>query len=145
MGTTEHNPMTSVSTGVGEETRSAPRDGVQPPNGSPGLEAWKSHPLEWLQHHSLQALGENIDWWEVNDREIARQHPDWIGKYVVIASRTPSKILAVADDRWEAVQAALEEGKQSPELLEAARRAELRPGDLVCPFRLGDHWLLLDD
>ena len=145
MSPIKHHSMTSGSTDVGEGARSVPHNDTQPTNGSPGLEAWRSHSIEWLQKQSLQALGENIDWWEVNDREIARQHPDWVGKYVAIASRTPSKILAVSDDRWEAEQAALEEGKQSPELLEAARRAELRPGDLVCAFRLGAHWLLLDE
>ncbi len=145
MGTTGHDSTASESTDVGDEARSVPRDDVQPPNGSPGLEAWNSHPVEWLQKQSLQALGENVEWWDANDREVARQHPEWIGKYVVIACRTPSKILAAADDKWEAEQAALEEGKQSPELLETARQGGLRPGGLVCAFRLGAPWLFLDE
>jgi hypothetical protein len=137
MGTTDHDSMTSDATDISEKDRSAPRDGAQPPNGSAGLEGQNTSSKEWLERESLQAFGQNLEWWEANDRAIAEQHPDWIGKFVVVASRTSSKILGVCEDQLEALQIAA----RSPELVELAHREGLRLGDLTGAFIVGSSFL----
>src|SRR5262249_23185745 len=49
------------------------------------------------------AVGENTAWLEAHEAEILRLHPEWADKYVVVASRTPLKILAVAANRNHAL------------------------------------------
>lgn len=141
MGTMEHNSMPPGARGVGEEARSVPRDDKQLPNGTPGSETHNTDLRKLHERRVLDVLGENKTWWEANDREIARQHPDWIGKYLAIASRTPAKILAVADDPLDAIA----EGTRSSELANVTCPEGLRREELVWAFRLGDNWLWLDD
>jgi hypothetical protein len=85
-----------------------------------------------LEQRSATAMGENTEWLNAHQAEILQEHPDWADKYVAVASGTPSKILAVGDNR----SAVIEQGLQDPELLELARREGLRPGDLLSALLL---------
>jgi hypothetical protein len=79
------------------------------------------------------STGENIAWLEAHEADVLRQHPEWENQYVAVASRTPSKIVAVAARR----AAAVEEGLKSPELLALARQEGMPPGSLLTPLLLG--------
>ena len=77
-------------------------------------------------------MGENTEWLNAQEGEILRQHPDWADKYLAVASRTPSKILAVGERRSEVIG----QGLQSPELLELAAREGLPPGTFLSALLL---------
>jgi hypothetical protein len=74
---------------------------------------------------------------EASEAELLRLHPDWDGQYIAVASRTPSKILAVSPER----HVAFEEGMKSPELLDLARREGMPPGCLLNAMFLGSSWI----
>src|SRR5262245_28340670 len=69
-------------------------------------------------------MSENTEWLRAHEGEILSNHPDWADRYLAVASRTSSKILAAGDER----SAVIETGLQAPELLELARREGLPPG-----------------
>jgi hypothetical protein len=89
-----------------------------------------------MEQRFASAMRENIDWLEAHKDELLRKHPDWADKYVAVASRTPSKILAISEDR----SLALEEGLKSGELLEQAARDGLSSGCLINAMFLGTSW-----
>ena len=137
MGATEHDPAAPVPNITDFGLAAAPRDDTQPLNGAGSPEAQKPHSDEWRDRRFARAMWENTEWVRAHEQEILRDHPDWEDKYVAVAICTPSKILAVSDDR----QAAFEESLRSPELLEQARREGVAPGSLVSLLILGWRWL----
>jgi hypothetical protein len=86
------------------------------------------------------AMGENTDWLRTHQLQILQAHPDWADKYVAVASQTPSKILAVADER----SAVIEQGLQASELLELAQREGRPPDEFLTALLLDVTWGLYD-
>ena len=66
--------------------------------------------------------------------ELLKEHPDWWRKTLAVATITQSKILAVHEDRNIAIEMAL----QSAELIEAARREGMKPGDMATAILIGE-------
>jgi len=81
-------------------------------------------------------MRENIDWFEANEARLRREHPEWDRKFLTIASRTPSKILAVSEDRDVALDTAL----SSPELLAQSVQEGIPLGYLMNAVYLGVDW-----
>ncbi len=89
-----------------------------------------------MDEHAAVAVSENIQWLELHWGELLQAHPVWEGKYLAIASRTPSKVVAVSPER----DSALHEGLRSQELLEQAAQAGLPPGHLMNVMYFGISW-----
>jgi hypothetical protein len=101
--------------------------GSQPKESVPG-------PHDWHNDQRLaQAMGENFEWFSGNQTALMRDHPEWLDKCLAIASRTPTKVLAVSEDSEEALRRAME----TPELQELAAREGMPTGCLVTPVWLG--------
>jgi hypothetical protein len=89
---------------------------------------------DWHNDQRLaQAMGENFEWFRDNEHALMRDHPEWLDRCLAIASRTPSKVLAVADDSDQALRQAM----KTQELLELAAREGMPTGCLVTPVWLG--------
>src|SRR5580704_2770886 len=81
-----------VSSGRGKGRRKPAR----PENGVPA-----NH--DWLNDRRVaQVMGENLEWFRANENALMRDHPDWVGKYLAVSSRTASKVLAVSEDHYQA-------------------------------------------
>jgi hypothetical protein len=104
---------------------------ARPTNGPPENHDWRN------DNRVAQAIGENIDWLAANKAKLLQDHPDWANKYVAVSSRTPSKVLAMSEDRSEAFLEAL----KSAELLDLAKREGMPPGCLVNPMLLEFGWV----
>lgn len=97
-------------------------------------------PLSREWRRCARAMGENKEWLEAHEAEILQRHPEWEDQYIVVASGTPSKILAVDPDRIQAMEA----GVRSAELLELAQGEGVPPEWLASIFSLGTAWLFSD-
>ncbi len=83
--------------------------------------------------------GENKEWLECHEAEVLSRHPEWAGGYVVVASRTSSKVVAASPRRTSA----LEEALKSPEVEELALREGVKPGSVITAFVTGTaRWFL---
>ena len=117
-----------------------PTSGNEQPTAPNLLPVLSGPPMPWSREYEgrvLSMIGANSNWMREHEVELLKEHPDWWGKTVVVAASTPSKILAVHEDWWEAIEQAL----QSVELQEAARREGLPPGELALPIFLGDQYM----
>jgi hypothetical protein len=95
----------------------------------PGPESWS--PWEAV---SAQLVGENLAYFLSCEQELLRQHPDWHGQCIAIASRTRSKVLAVHAESETARRLAV----ATPELQALAVQQHLPPGLYVTTHFLGD-------
>jgi hypothetical protein len=126
--------MASIKQPATEEHTASLGPPAQPPAQEAHAPATKSGAgSEWEARFAI-AMGENKTWLAEHETALLQAHPDWLGKDVVIASCTPSKVLAVANDR----QTALTQGMMSGELLEVARQEQVPPGILLTAVVLGD-------
>jgi hypothetical protein len=87
-----------------------------------------------LEQAFATAQGENIAWLSAEESNLIDSHPEWVNKFVAVASRTEAKVLTVADER----PLALEQAMRAPALQELARRENLAPGILFTVFALGE-------
>ena len=86
------------------------------------------------------ATDENLTWFEANQADLSSRYPEWKNQYVIVASRTPSKIVALDADR----SVALEKGLRCPEVLTLAEHEGAPPGSLVTALLLGPARYLAD-
>jgi hypothetical protein len=92
---------------------------------------------DWLNDQRVaQAMGENLEWFTANENALMRDHPDWVGMYLVVSSRTASKVLAVSEDRHQAVL----DGMRAQEALDLAARQGMPVGCLITAVWLGIEW-----
>jgi hypothetical protein len=84
----------------------------------------------------LQVLAENSRWIDQNENRLLAEHPEYWGKYAMIASRCPQPLLAVDEDHDIAYQRAV-----SSEELHRVVAAEKLPADLlITRYFMGDDW-----
>ncbi len=81
-----------------------------------------------------EAMWENSRWLDANMNRLLQEHPDYEGKYAIIASRCAEPVLAVDDDCERAYEAAL----KSEELQRIAATANLPPGLLITTISFTD-------
>jgi hypothetical protein len=113
----------------------AGRGKVRKKTGSPENGLPENH--DWLNDQRVaQAMGENLEWFRVNENALMRDHPDWVGKYLAVSSRTASKVLAVSEDHYQA----LVDGRQAAESIDLAAREGMPVGCLLTAVWLGIEW-----
>jgi len=102
-----------------------------PPNDA--LSDWFAEERE-LETRAAHLQGENLSWIRSHEADILAEHPGYVGKNVAVCSQTDKKVLAIEDDRNDALLTALEH----PDLLDLAVRVDLPAAVLPTIFVLGD-------
>lgn len=85
------------------------------------------------ERRSALAMEANEAWLDNHEAELLARHPEWNGKWVVVADCMPPKVVAVASERIDAIEA----GVRDADLVETAAREGVPPGSLATAMLLG--------